>query len=72
MTKRDYASESEWRKWNWRSEEDLLMNGAFFVQSGRQIGKTHKKEVIKAKPGKFVRRLTRFAGALNCVEHKLC
>lgn len=72
MTKRDYAPESEWRTWNWRSEEDLLMNGAFFVQSGRQIKKMQKKEVIKAKPGKFVTRLTRFSGALDCIKHKPC
>jgi len=39
VTKRDYAPESEWKNWQWRSEGDLLMNGAFFVQSGKRLSK---------------------------------
>ncbi|PKI63212.1 hypothetical protein CRG98_016397 [Punica granatum] len=72
VTKRDYAEESEWKSWAWRSENDLLMNGAFFVQSGSPIKNLNKKDVIKAKPGTFVTRLTRFAGALNCEVNKPC
>ncbi|KAG6686789.1 hypothetical protein I3842_11G038900 [Carya illinoinensis] len=72
VTKRDYAPESVWKTWDWRSEGDLMMNGAFFVQSGRPIKHMRKNDVIKAKPGSFVRRLTRFAGALNCFKHKPC
>ena len=72
MTKRDYAPESVWRTWNWRSEGDLMMNGAFFVKSGSPIRKMSRKNVIKAKPGTYVRRLTRFAGCLNCVKDKPC
>ncbi|KAL3819378.1 hypothetical protein ACJIZ3_005283 [Penstemon smallii] len=34
VTKRDYAPESEWINWVWKSEGDLLRNGAFFRQSG--------------------------------------
>ncbi|MFQ6652058.1 hypothetical protein Gotur_024102, partial [Gossypium turneri] len=30
ITHRNYAPESEWRNWIWRSEGDLFMNGAFF------------------------------------------
>ncbi|MFQ6641906.1 hypothetical protein Gotur_016005, partial [Gossypium turneri] len=30
ITNRNYASESEWRHWVWRSEGDRFMNGAFF------------------------------------------
>ncbi|GMY15676.1 pectate lyase-like [Fagus crenata] len=72
VTKRDYAPESVWRTWNWRSEGDLMMNGAFFVKSGSPIRKMSRKNVIKAKPGTYVRRLTRFAGCLNCVKDKPC
>lgn len=37
MTKRTaFESEAEWRKWRWISEGDLLLNGAFFVESGIQ------------------------------------
>jgi len=75
VTKRDYAVESEWKNWNWRSDNDLMMNGAFFVQSGspitssRRISRFH---VMKSKPGTFVTRLTRFAGSLGCFKGKPC
>ncbi|KAF3444755.1 hypothetical protein FNV43_RR14448 [Rhamnella rubrinervis] len=74
VTKRDYASEAEWKKWTWRSEGDLMMNGAFFVQSGNSRGRRPrgKSNMIKAKPGSFVRRLTRFSGTLECVPKKPC
>uniref|UniRef100_A0A5B7B2C0 Pectate lyase n=1 Tax=Davidia involucrata TaxID=16924 RepID=A0A5B7B2C0_DAVIN len=73
VTKRDYAPESVWKNWLWRSEGDLLMNGAFFRQSGNpkhRISKTD--DLIKPKPGTYVRRLTRFAGALGCKLDKPC
>ncbi|XP_034923426.1 probable pectate lyase P59 [Populus alba] len=75
VTKRDYAVESEWKNWNWRSDNDLMMNGAFFVQSGspitssRRISRFH---VMKSKPGTFVTRLTRFSGSLGCFKGKPC
>jgi len=34
VTKRLDAGEGEWSGWNWRSEGDVLLNGAFFVASG--------------------------------------
>lgn len=71
MTKRDYAPESVWRTWNWRSENDLMMNGAFFTQSGKKIANFPKTDIV-AKPGKFVDSLTRFSGALKCVVNKPC
>jgi len=74
VTKRDYAAESQWSQWTWRSEGDLMMNGAFFVQSGNQL--TNKPfsrlQMIKARPGTFVRRLTRFAGTVSCKPGKRC
>lgn len=72
VTKRDYAPESVWKSWTWRSEDDLMLNGAFFVESGSPIRNVNKNNVIKAKPGTFVTRLTRFAGALDCVKGKPC
>jgi pectate lyase len=72
VTKRDYAPESVWRQWTWRSEGDLMMNGAFFTQSGNPIRHFSKKDMFSARPGTFVTRLTRFAGALNCVQQKPC
>ncbi|KAL5553929.1 hypothetical protein UlMin_041330 [Ulmus minor] len=74
VTKRDYAQEGEWKNWRWRSEGDLLMNGAFFVQSGKRLSKRKfsRLEMIKYKPGTFVTRLTRYAGSLDCFKGKPC
>ncbi|XVF60468.1 hypothetical protein PTKIN_Ptkin08bG0049400 [Pterospermum kingtungense] len=75
ITNRNYAPESEWRKWIWRSEGDLFMNGAYFRASGPPVPprwKYNKLDMIKAKPATFVRRLTRFAGALDCKKGLPC
>ncbi|XP_059445237.1 pectate lyase-like [Corylus avellana] len=74
VTKRDYAEEGVWSQWTWRSEGDLMLNGAFFVQSGKQLAKKpySRLEMIKARPGTFVKRLTRFAGTVNCKPGKRC
>ncbi|KAG6535844.1 hypothetical protein ZIOFF_000873 [Zingiber officinale] len=73
VTHREYAEESVWKNWNWRSEGDLQMNGAFFVQSGRDTtGGFSRQLLIKAKPGTAVGRLTRFSGALNCRPNRPC
>ncbi|KAI8528481.1 hypothetical protein RHMOL_Rhmol12G0151300 [Rhododendron molle] len=74
VTHRDYATEDTWSKWQWRSEGDVMMNGAFFVESGEpQIQKPFSRlEMIRAKPGSYVTRLTRFAGALDCKPNQPC
>lgn len=75
ITNRNYAPQSEWSKWVWRSEGDLLLNGARFTESGPAKSPNFdftKLEMIKAKPATFVRRLTRFSGALDCEKGKKC
>ncbi|KAK4782068.1 hypothetical protein SAY86_016170 [Trapa natans] len=73
ITKRDYAPVAEWSKWTWRSEGDLLMNGAIFVQSGPPLRvKKIRKYLIKPKPATAVGFMTRFAGALACKTGKPC
>lgn len=71
VTKRQLTEERKWRQWNWTSEGDKFHNGAFFVASGVQSSldvtqKYSRYDVFKAKPGSFVARLTRYAGALHC------
>ncbi|KAL1828792.1 hypothetical protein DCAR_0208052 [Daucus carota subsp. sativus] len=69
VTKRDYATEEEWKNWQWRSEGDLFKNGAYFNESGPpfiQENPAIRRRLIKAKPGSFAGRLTRYAGALKC------
>ncbi|KAH6763153.1 Pectate lyase family protein [Perilla frutescens var. hirtella] len=76
VTKRDYAEESEWKNWQWRSEGDLFTNGAYFRESGPPL--KHAKSpltgenLIKFRPGTFVGRLTRTAGALRCRPGRYC
>ncbi|KAI5558780.1 hypothetical protein BDE02_17G064500 [Populus trichocarpa] len=73
VTKRDYATESEWKTWTWRSENDLMMNGAFFIESGKpRTKRPHKKFMITAKPGSLATRMTLFAGALDCKSGRKC
>ncbi|KAK8940058.1 hypothetical protein KSP40_PGU018225 [Platanthera guangdongensis] len=73
VTHRDYVPEAVWRTWTWRSEGDLMMNGAFFVEAGSAFtSKFTKQEKIKAKPGTFVTRLTRYSGTLNCRIGRPC
>lgn len=74
VTKRDYATPDQWKNWLWKSEGDLMMNGAFFTESGYQ-GQSlpySKQDMITAKPGTYVTRLTRFAGTLNCKIGQPC
>ncbi|KAJ3694044.1 hypothetical protein LUZ60_009524 [Juncus effusus] len=73
ITKRDYATEAEWKNWVWKSQGDLMQNGAVFTQSGGQNERKYSKlQFIKSKPGTFVTRLTRFSGALSCRVGKPC
>ncbi|KAK1352421.1 Pectate lyase [Heracleum sosnowskyi] len=75
ITKREYAKEPEWRSWNWRSEGDLMMNGAYFVESGdpASIDKFKRDcNLVKAAKGIEVTMITKFAGALDCLPGKKC
>ncbi|XP_073147341.1 probable pectate lyase P59 isoform X2 [Henckelia pumila] len=73
VTKRDYAPESVWKNWVWRSEGDLMMNGAFFTQSGDPNYKfAGVSDNISPKPGEYVSHLTRFSGPLACIRGKPC
>ncbi|KAJ7956349.1 Pectate lyase [Quillaja saponaria] len=72
VTKRDYEPESVWKDWNWRSENDLMMNGAFFVESGKPVTNLAKADIVKAQPGTAVTTITRFSGSLKCKIGKRC
>ncbi|XP_020217787.1 pectate lyase [Cajanus cajan] len=74
ITKREYSPEQVWKSWQWSSVNDEYMNGAFFVQSGAPLNNRPftRKDMISAKPGSYVGRLTRFAGSLKCIVGKPC
>ncbi|KAK7309572.1 hypothetical protein RJT34_06411 [Clitoria ternatea] len=74
ITKREYSPEAEWSNWQWRSINDLYMNGAFFRQGGQELTNTpfSSQDMIKAKPGSYVGMITRYAGSLRCRFGKPC
>ncbi|OMO79210.1 Pectate lyase/Amb allergen [Corchorus capsularis] len=75
ITNRNYGTEAEYSTWVWRSEGDMFLNGAHFRTSGPDAPPKYnynKLQMIKAKPATFVRRLTRFAGALDCKKGVKC
>ncbi|PIN16336.1 Pectate lyase [Handroanthus impetiginosus] len=75
VTKREYAPESVWKQWTWRSEGDLFLRGAFFVQSGDPTYTSkhpEKYDKIVAFSAEKVGELTKFAGALGCTVGQPC
>ncbi|KAM7521788.1 hypothetical protein LguiA_011690 [Lonicera macranthoides] len=57
----------DWKGWNWRSEGDLLLNGAYFIQSGTRAGASYARaSSLGAKSSSMVASLTSGAGALSC------
>ncbi|GAB4839957.1 hypothetical protein Ancab_020667 [Ancistrocladus abbreviatus] len=72
VTKR-YVAESVWKSWNWRSENDVLMNGAFFRESGSPVvNHPYKDKMIPPFSGSEVNMITRFVGPLKCEPGKGC
>ncbi|CAA0816699.1 Probable pectate lyase 10 [Striga hermonthica] len=64
VTKRIYEQEGM-ENWNWLSEGDLMLNGAYFTESGKKGGYSYAKaSSVSVKPASFVADLTRKAGAL--------
>ncbi|KAH1131337.1 hypothetical protein J1N35_002715 [Gossypium stocksii] len=73
VTKHEDAPESEWKNWNWRSEGDLMVNGAFFTRSGAGASSSYAKaSSLGARPSSHVATITNNAGALNCKKGSRC
>ncbi|KAL3647661.1 hypothetical protein CASFOL_008629 [Castilleja foliolosa] len=74
VTKRVTSSyDEEWKNWNWRSEGDLMLNGAYFTPSGRAAAKSYAKaSSLSAKSSSFVSTLTSNAGMLHCRKGERC
>uniref|UniRef100_A0A7N0REL8 Pectate lyase n=1 Tax=Kalanchoe fedtschenkoi TaxID=63787 RepID=A0A7N0REL8_KALFE len=73
VTKRESATEETWKHWVWKSEGDLMVNGAYFTPSGAPLSMKHSRhDKIKAKHGGYASRLTRFSGALHCRAGRPC
>lgn len=66
MTKRVETGESEWSGWNWRTEGDVMVNGAFFVPSGEGLEVRYAKaESVEPKSAALIDLLTMNAGVLG-------
>ncbi|XP_073131157.1 probable pectate lyase 5 [Henckelia pumila] len=73
VTKHEDAPESRWKHWNWRSEGDLMLNGAFFIQSGAGASSNYAKaSSLSARPSSLVSSMTGGAGTLSCKKGKRC
>ncbi|XP_076959547.1 putative pectate lyase 5 [Bidens hawaiensis] len=67
VTKHEGAPKSEWKNWDWSSEGDLMLNGAYFVESGVGARSSYvKASSVEARPSSDVSIITANAGALAC------
>lgn len=73
VTKRVTVSDNEWKQWTWRSEYDLFMNGAFFIESGSPLKvNSYSNRMIEALPGEYAGQLTRHSGPRRCLIGEEC
>ncbi|KAI4365735.1 hypothetical protein MLD38_021698 [Melastoma candidum] len=73
VTKRVDTWSGIWKGWNWRSEGDLMLNGAFFTPSGRGAAANYARaSSLGAMPSSLVGTITSAAGALGCRRGVSC
>lgn len=73
VTKRVETEESVWKSWNWRSEGDLMLNGAYFTPSGAGASASYSRaSSLGARPSDMVGDITSGAGVLSCRKGKSC
>lgn len=66
VTKRVDTAEGSWKGWNWRSEGDVMVNGAFFVASGDGVEVKYEKAYsVEPKSAVLIEQLTMHAGTLG-------
>ncbi|KAI7749855.1 hypothetical protein M8C21_027520 [Ambrosia artemisiifolia] len=66
VTKRVDTDEGSWSGWNWRTDGDIMVNGAFFVPSGDGLSAIYAKaSSYEAKSAAMVTQLTKYAGVFG-------
>ncbi|XP_042478039.1 probable pectate lyase 5 [Macadamia integrifolia] len=69
VTRRLDTQENEWVKWDWRTEGDMLVNGAFFVPSGDGAGvKYALASSTEPRSAMMIDQLTMNAGVMGVVK----
>nr|ACU23299.1 unknown [Glycine max] len=73
VTKRENSPQSKWKNWNWRSNGDLMLNGAFFTASGAGASSSYARaSSLAAKSSSLVSSITASAGSLRCRKGSRC
>lgn len=66
VTKRVDTDEGQWSDWNWRTDGDIMVNGAFFVPSGPGLSAQYAKaSSVEPKSSSLVTQLTMNAGVFG-------
>ncbi|KAA8539246.1 hypothetical protein F0562_025938 [Nyssa sinensis] len=66
VTKRVETDEREWTEWNWRTDGDILVNGAFFVPSGEGLNTQYAKaSSLQPMSASYISQLTMNAGVFG-------
>lgn len=65
------TDESEWTSWNWRTDGDIMVNGAFFVPSGIGLSTQYAKaSSVDPKNAALIDQLTLNAGVFGDPRYK--
>ncbi|XP_071738792.1 probable pectate lyase 5 [Rutidosis leptorrhynchoides] len=66
VTKRVDTGEENWSGWNWRTDGDIMVNGAFFVPSGDGLSSMYANaESYEPRSANLVTQLTMYAGVFG-------
>lgn len=66
MTKRVDTDDKEWSGWNWRTEGDIMVNGAFFVPSGVGMSAQYAEaSSVQPKSVEQINQLTMYSGVFG-------
>ncbi|KAL1295846.1 hypothetical protein HN51_056672 [Arachis hypogaea] len=66
VTKRVDTNEGEWSDWNWRTDGDIMVNGAFFVPSGGGMSAQYAEaSSVQPKSAVQIDHLTMYSGVFG-------
>ncbi|XP_057734242.1 probable pectate lyase 18 [Arachis stenosperma] len=66
VTKRVDTNEGEWSDWNWRTDGDIMVNGAFFVPSGGGMSAQYAEaSSVQPKSAVQIDQLTMYSGVFG-------